>query len=616
MSSMVSGSMSQCVGWAKSHTGPLGGLKQPRISTSPSHPPSNEIDISPSEPEGGRCSSYPSFPDSREMRIDLRLPAAMLRLHLVAVAAVAFLVPLSLCLKHAGHAQKAHQLPLSPAADGHKSSGITLNSTDVPEPLRYLIHAFDTLQGTFFSPESEDYPDAIDWTAAVIATHAVTALHTVLLSPLPHNTTSHVIDIYFPDIIGFYHSQNVGSLKNQAYDDMLWVVLGWLAAVRFLDAYRLFLPADYNWVYYSWRKDFAFRARQFYGYAEKGWDELFCGGGCIWNPNLQPYKNAITNELFIAASVQMYTTFPMEYEIVGEAGAEDHRAYLQNAEKAYRWLKGSNFTNTAGLIVDGFHISSYWKRLCDERDEQTFTYNQGVVLSGLRGLWEVTGNAEYLDDGYELVRSVVESEGKIGELVRKNVLEEHCDSWGWCNQDAQMFKGIFFHHLTAFCSPHPYAGTWNSTTEDHPAGLHEHLERCKLFFPFVAYSAAAAWSTRHAVSAVFGMWWSAPLFEKEPEFANMLLRGEVELKRDHRAVDRINGDRGRDWSAGATEAEVRLAAEGQARWDADVEGEEAVHIAGQGDLNDRFRGRTVETQSGGVGVMRAAWELGRYQQRT
>ncbi|KAF3913887.1 hypothetical protein ABW21_db0204206 [Orbilia brochopaga] len=534
----------------------------------------------------------------------------MLRLRLFAVA-VAILAPLSLCLKHAGHVQNTHQLPLSPVIAGHKSSGINLNSTDVPEPLRYLIHAFDTLQITFFSPETEDYPNAIDWTAAVTATHAITALHSVLLSPLPHNTTAHIIDVYFPDIVGFYHSQNVGSLIFQAYDDMLWVVLGWLAAVRFLDAYRLFLPADYNWVYYSWRKDFAFRAREFYVLAERGWDELFCGGGCIWNPNLQPYKNAITNELFIAASVQMYTTFPIECE--EGADADEHVAYLQNAEKGYRWLKGSNFTNAAGLIVDGFHISSYWKRLCDERDEQTYTYNQGVVLSGLRGLWEVTGDAGYLEDGYKLVESVIESEGKVGGLVRGNVLEEHCDSYGWCNQDAQAFKGIFFHHLTAFCSPHPYTGTWNSTTESHPDGLHEHSERCKAFFPFVAHSAEAAWSTRDTHSSVFGMWWSAPLFEKDPELMSMLQRGEVELKRDHRAVDRINSDRGADWQLGATEAEVKLAAEGQVSWKADV-GDESVFkgSAHTSDLNDRFRGRTVETQTGGVGVMRAAWELGRY----
>ena len=29
-----------------------------------------------------------------------------------------------------------------------------------------------------------------------------------------------------------------------------------------------------------------------------------------WNPYLEPYKNAITNELFISASIGMYLYFP------------------------------------------------------------------------------------------------------------------------------------------------------------------------------------------------------------------------------------------------------------------------------------------------------------------
>ncbi|EWC43551.1 hypothetical protein DRE_01438 [Drechslerella stenobrocha 248] len=517
----------------------------------------------------------------------------------------------------------SHQLPLPLSAsttNSHRTSGITLNSTDIAEPLRYLIHAFETLQSVFFSSDRESYPSAIDWTAAVTQTHAVSSLHSVLLSPLPRNTTQEIIDIYFPDIVAFYRGQNVASLKYQAYDDMLWVVLGWLAAVRFLDAYRLLLPDDYNWVYYDWRHDFALRAREFYTYAEKGWDELFCGGGCIWNPNLQPYKNAITNELFIAASVQMYSTFPREYDNDDDAPSaasskDPHAAYLLNAEKAYAWFRGSNFTNNAGLVVDGFHISSYWKRLCDARDEQTYTYNQGVVLSGLRGLWEATGKQEYLLDGYALVESVIGSEKKVGGLVRGAVLEEHCDSWGWCNQDAQTFKGIFFHHLTAFCSPHPYTGTWSTSTQgqERKPDLKAHLERCKAFFPFVAHSAEAAWSTRDAKFSVFGMWWSAPLFEKDPGTTARLQQGAdgIELMRDPRAVDAVNNRRGSGWQKlGATKAELALSKSGKMSWDLEYDRPKALFHTMKGDLNDRFAGRTVETQTGGVGVMRAAWELG------
>ncbi|KAF3212917.1 hypothetical protein TWF191_010392 [Orbilia oligospora] len=519
------------------------------------------------------------------------------------------------------------QIPLSPQFVEHRRSGITLNSTIGSEPLRYLIHSFETLQSVFFSPERGDYPSAIDWTAAVVQTHAVSALHSILLSPLPKNETLNIIDIYFPDIISFYHTQNVGSLKFQAYDDMLWVVLGWLAGVRFLDAYYYLFPESYNPDFYTYRMDFALRAREFWVYAEKGWDELFCDGGMIWNPNLQPYKNAITNELFISASIQMYTTFPPEFNPPeswfffggGGDGGNDKRkgqkrdvAYLEYAVKAYDWFKGSNFTNDAGLVTDGFHMSSYWKRKCDERDEQTYTYNQGVVLSGLRALWEETRDKVYLEDGYQLIESVIESAGKVGEMVRADVLEDHCDSWGWCNQDQQAFKGIFFHHLTAFCSPHPYTKTWKSKDEKHSPELNTHVERCKTFFPFIGRNSIAAWTTRHRNSSVFGMWWSAPLFEKDPGFTDKLQSGDLEMKRDPKAVDLFNTDRGGDWEIGATEAEVQLARSGKVVWGKEPKNGKPITQMNrmEGDLNDRFLGRTVETQTGGIGVMRAAWEIG------
>ncbi|KAF3935307.1 hypothetical protein ABW19_dt0206711 [Dactylella cylindrospora] len=500
---------------------------------------------------------------------------------------------------------ESNQVPLNRLEHDAKSSGIDLDSIEISEALRYLIHSFETLQSAFFSSDRGDYPTAIDWTAAVTQTHAVTSIHSVLLSSLPKNETSHFVNLYFPDVIDFYRTQNVGSLKYQAYDDMLWVVLGWLAAVRFLDAYYYLLPEEYNPDFYVWREDFALRAREFYGYAEKGWDELFCGGGCLWNPNLQPYKNAITNELFISASAQMYTTFPPEYGSPGgDKDASPDISYLQNAAKAYQWFKGSNFTNEAGLVVDGFHISSYWKRKCDQRDEQTFTYNQGVVLSGLRALWESTGKQEYLQDGYELIESVIGSDNKTGGLVRERILEEHCDSWGWCNQDAQTFK--------AFCSPHPYAATWKSDKETHKPRLDEHLEKCKTFFPFIAQNAEAAWSTRQINSSIFGMWWSAPLFENDPDFDHRLRAGEIGLQRDPAAVDLVNINRGDDWELGSTDAEVELEKEQKVDWSGEeVKGDPdfETHIVKR-DLNDRFRGRTLETQTGGVGVMRAAWELG------
>lgn len=70
-------------------------------------------------------------------------------------------------------------------------------------------------------------------------------------------------------------------------------------------------------------------------------------------------------------------------------------------------------TNSQGLYVDDYHINVSKKGNveCDVRDEMVYTYNQGVMLTGQRGLWAVTGSPSYLHDGHELIRAVIEATG-------------------------------------------------------------------------------------------------------------------------------------------------------------------------------------------------------------
>ena len=133
----------------------------------------------------------------------------------------------------------------------------------------------------------------------------------------------------------------------------------------------------------------------------------------LWSPRGLPYKNAVTNELFIAASVGMYkgerdgNCEPFlwdECEVPRET-------YLENAVRAHEWLRGSGMRNEEGLYADGFHISGWGsnhsRSVCDERDDTIWSYNQGILLSGLRGLYDVTGEERYRAEGHELVQSVI-----------------------------------------------------------------------------------------------------------------------------------------------------------------------------------------------------------------
>ncbi|KAL7273739.1 hypothetical protein RUND412_003378 [Rhizina undulata] len=457
-----------------------------------------------------------------------------------------------------------HQIVLGPITDTHI--------------LQDLTATLDTFQSNFFDLSTGTYPTGIDWTSAVLST-ILSGTTRSLLSRSPE-----LAEKYFSHLIAFFYGQDVESLKTQAYDDILWVVLNWLEAVNVIDS------SPRSETIAEWRAPWSDRARAFYELAERGWDVKLCGGGMVWSPYLEPYKNAITNELFVAASASMFLHHPVP-------GGGRNGSYLENAESAWRWLEGAGMRNEAGLWTDGFHVGGLNQggTVCNQRDEMVYTYNQGVLLTGLRGLAEATGNGRYLSEGWKLVSDVMGSEGAVGEIVRNGILTENCDVSGSCSQNAQMFKGIFFHHLTHFCKP-----LHTPTSESAPKYLHDlpplpeaiivqHAANCTQFSAFVRNNANAALSTRND-AGVMGSWWGVP--------ANVAIEEIKEMKISAEAVDYRN---------------VFLPGE-ESRWGPPPP-ETCAHEAADvglvsGDLNDRGRGRTVESHAGGLAAVRAAWVLG------
>lgn len=527
-----------------------------------------------------------------------------------------------------------------------------------------LIDALEVMQSHYFQIWPGTWPSAIDWTAAVMGTQVSATLSAITdsfakkkVSTGSSNTnresTSHenMINQYFTQVASFYHGENAFSLRTQAYDDMLWVVLGWLESVKFIRLHsRLhYAPSaprdtgaieDVNtsiWYAQQFIPQFAHRAHVFYDLASRGWDTSLCSGGMVWNPYLAPYKNAITNQLFIAASVAMYLYFPgdddtspfsnsihaTEQDGVPPAKAHDMH-HLDNAVKAYDWLRKSNMTNGQGLYVDGFHISG-WRGgqngsngtgQCDLRDEKVYTYNQGVILSGIRGLWDSTGLLQYLQDGHELIRSVINATGwdnrdnpnpwvryRWAGLGRNGIMEEECDASGSCSQNAQTFKGIWWHHFTIFCAP---LSEKEFGSNDEAEVLHR--RSCKSYEGWVRRNADAAKGARNE-KGEYGTWWGKHPWQWQPS--------EVESPND-KSVDYRNSGVPDDevWrlpddderSKGCSDFKVAGV------WDAKNAQLENLNAPDTRDkfwpwdLNDRGRGRTVETQSGGLAVLRALYK--------
>jgi hypothetical protein len=581
----------------------------------------------------------------------------------------------------------------------HAATASSLNAPSISpfttNILQDLHNGLETMQSSYFSIWLGKYTTAIDWTAAVMATHVSATLASLSRSltytmpgtfdksknlDVEAQMVENEINKYFGQIATYYFGEDHFAIRMQAYDDILWVVLGWLESLQFIEGHssqhyacgsqresvvpewhaRQFIPA------------FAHRARIFYELAEKGWDWRLCGGGMTWNPRLLPYKNAITNELFISASIGMYLHFPgdtncspflSQYDKDKDKKnrkpsdkllhAQGHGeqcdsstqsessydpVYLTNAIHGYDWLKNSGMTNNQGLYVDGFHISGYRtnhsKTECDERNEMVYTYNQGVVLSGLRGLWEATGKQTYLEDGHELIRNVIRATGwtdgqtfaaassqrdkpeQVPEsqqailiswagLGVDGILAEACDPSGTCNQNGQTFKGIFFHHLTAFCKPLPATPvrpgrTFAASRETRTL----HARSCKEYTKWVVHNAKAALNTRNEAGQ-FGSWWGADAHIAKRLRVKRTANATDYRNRPEEYMARFEEEVYTPDDAGGTEdsEDERLAGH-------DVTGDhDGTHSSTSRDLNDRGRGRTVETQGSGVAVLRAMLEF-------
>ncbi|KAL3474234.1 hypothetical protein BJX99DRAFT_232156 [Aspergillus californicus] len=512
-------------------------------------------------------------------------------------------------------------------------------SEHVQQTLRDLVSALDIMQDEYFVLWQGTWPSGNDWTRAVMGTQVSAALSSLttttddaqlasLLSdsseegndPIAQNAVAleNLVSHFFGQVTTFYFGENAFALRNQAFDDMLWVVLDWMESIKFG---MLHSDLHYGgegssrtggrpWHGTQFRTPAAHRVRIFYDLASEGWDTFLCGGGMIWSPYLGPYKNAITNELYISASIGMYLYYPgdrIDAPFVADdgqsAGSLPHDlVYLNTAKEAYRWLKNSNMTGIFNLYGDGYHVRGYQSpqqpgtRQCDVLNTMVYTYNQGVILSGLKGLWLATGSEEYLADGHELIRNVMRATGwpniydqKWTGLGRAGILEDSCDSHGDCSQDGQTFKGIFFHHFTEFCRSlrpqeerflrtQPWATTWTRSFEWHQA-------RCSTYRPWIEHNAEAALVTRNE-HGKFGMWWGRRyrVLDNSAEYSSPLPDGATDYRNYPESVPPY-------WYTNVT---VMARSEGA-----------VTPQNGQPEYNDRGRGRTVETQAGGLAVLRA-----------
>ncbi|KAH8827857.1 glycoside hydrolase family 76 protein [Flagelloscypha sp. PMI_526] len=216
------------------------------------------------------------------------------------------------------------------------------------------------------------------------------------------NTYSNVINTVFAGWDDWF--ANGGS-----YDDLLWVVISYLK---------------------SGNVDLA---KKYYDYVKVAEDSATCGGGIFWS-KARDYKNAVTNELYIAASGYMYDVTKEE-------------KYLKTAQDTWAWFKNSGMKSADnGLYNDGLVTAT-----CKNNGQTQWTYNQGVILVGLAYLskYDPALADEAINQAFGIMDAVIQTMAS-----NNNGLKESCDSAtatsNNCNSDQQTFKGILMMYMAWF----------------------------------------------------------------------------------------------------------------------------------------------------------------------
>ncbi|CAF4871566.1 unnamed protein product [Rotaria sp. Silwood1] len=212
------------------------------------------------------------------------------------------------------------------------------------------------------------------------------------------------------------------------FDDHQWWLLGWLQAYS--------VEPDINYLY---------RAANIHDFVVvNAWNDTMCKGGLQWCSK-NAYKNAITNELFLVSSMRLHP-----YAALLDRAPT---YYLNWALKEWQWFERSGLINGDYLINDGLSSSNQaistshernMNRLrdgtCVNNNGTTWTYNQGVILSGLALLYNATGNTTLIDIAQKIADATIQR-----LIYSDGILKEPCEPN--CNDDQQLFKGIFVRHL-------------------------------------------------------------------------------------------------------------------------------------------------------------------------
>jgi len=203
-----------------------------------------------------------------------------------------------------------------------------------------------------------------------------------------------------------FHATAMQALANRrgldGNDDDLWVAQADLDMARLTHMPALLSDA---------RRIFDMVAHQY-------WD-AHCRGG-VWWDHARTYKNAITNELFLATALRLYQ--------------QTHdTTYRDWASKSWAWLRDSGLLNAAGLVNDGLDAH------CANNGGPAYSYNQGVILDALADLSALRHDPQDMAMAARIATAAIAASRGPDDTFHEAREPMDMDAW--------IFRGIFVRAL-------------------------------------------------------------------------------------------------------------------------------------------------------------------------
>jgi predicted alpha-1,6-mannanase (GH76 family) len=202
---------------------------------------------------------------------------------------------------------------------------------------------------------------------------------------------------------------------------------------------------------------------------------------CRWNKD-RTYVNAIVNELYLTTAAKLANRKP---------NTPFGGYYWDEAVRAYNWFMASGMINSENLVNDGLDAS------CKNNGIEAFTYNQGVILSGLT---EMAWSSD--DNSYNDMANTLALAGIAHFTDSQGILHEPCEPSS-CDMDEGQFKGVFARNIQFMVK------RANSMPES---------VRTK-YIDFLRTNADAIWADQE--NGQFGLVWSVPLNSQHPATIQM-----------------------------------------------------------------------------------------------